>query len=187
MSGRRVVCTTSGNCSLLPTLTAMSQELAACSRLDFAFLVEKGLAPSLIKEIVLFEVVQTGFFLRLSCSSVSVRDRRTLSWRHLHCPWVNACTQIVCAPLCLSDHRACKADPLSGPMYAGAMAMEGCHKPTARGRKCGKGLVSHFVQAPWEPCSTALDICCSSSLARTSAWIMSCPVLSTCVYPQLEV
>lgn len=64
MSGHRVVCTTSGNYSLPPTSTAISQELEACSRLDLqvALLVEKGLAPSLIKEIVLFEVVQTGLY-----------------------------------------------------------------------------------------------------------------------------
>lgn len=47
VSGRRVVCTTSGSCSLIPASTTISQELAACSRLGFALLVEKGLGPLL--------------------------------------------------------------------------------------------------------------------------------------------
>ncbi len=45
MSGRRVACTTSGTCSLFPTLTLISQDLSVCKRLGFDLLVEKGLAP----------------------------------------------------------------------------------------------------------------------------------------------
>lgn len=36
VSGQRVVWTTSGNCSFIPTSTLISQELAACSKLVFA-------------------------------------------------------------------------------------------------------------------------------------------------------
>lgn len=36
MSGRRVVWTTSGNCSFIPTSVLVFQELAACSKLVFA-------------------------------------------------------------------------------------------------------------------------------------------------------
>lgn len=44
VSGHRVVCTTFGNCSLLPMYTIYSSELAACNRLGFSLFVEKGFA-----------------------------------------------------------------------------------------------------------------------------------------------
>ena len=50
---------------LLSTLTLISQDLAVCSRLGFGLLVEKGLAPSLMK------VMASSSPCRLASSCIS--------------------------------------------------------------------------------------------------------------------
>lgn len=100
ISGHGIVCTTLGNCSLLSMYNIYSQELAACRRLGFSLLVEKGLAPSLVKEIVLFESVQTGL---VYVSHIIKRYQVTGPILPLR----------VYEPLSLSDHRAYRAYSLS--------------------------------------------------------------------------
>lgn len=70
MSGQRVVWTSCRNYSHLPKLTLISQEQAVYIRLGYVVLVEKGLAPSLMKVTVFLTSVSAGVFSKLSCSSV---------------------------------------------------------------------------------------------------------------------
>lgn len=73
-----------------PCRTPSPRNWQVCSRLGFGFVVEKGLAPSLMK-VMAFKSVPAGLFLHLSRPSVSAGDKYTLLlWHHMY----SLCTEI---------------------------------------------------------------------------------------------
>lgn len=169
-------CTTSGNSSFFRTLPLISQEVAVCIRLGFGLLVEKGLAPSLMKVMAFFDLILVGLLLHLSYLSVSVRDKRRFVMVPLYCRWVrdvlqadSMCANIPFWPQSLQfgsslRPHVCKCNGEGGALYTDCKTQNIWKVSSLHisAHEIFNFSRSHFIHAPWEPFFTALAIRLSS-------------------------
>ncbi len=172
MSGFRSVWTTWGKCSFLPRSTLISHDCATCRRV---FLGEGGFSLSLINWIDGADLTCISRFFHLSCSKMSASALRTLSWCHLHLPWLSA----VLHPISMFVQWVLPHSPPVQVCWCWKSVIHWSSRKEMQKGSSSSGHVifrfgrSHFVQASCDPSSTVLDLRISSSRCRSLAWTSS--------------